>query len=137
MVKKVKESERVPGICKQIKTINKVVDAESRQSDPPCLNQMSSFKKPITHRGKDVAISKPDRKSHGPYDMDIYDFGMDQSLRVDIGNDNEMDIDESEEAYGDMPTTGKKAVASGSGIRKSWRPWFFQLGLITWWTPET
>ena len=55
-------------------------------------------------------------KSHGPYDMDIYDFGMDQSLRVDIGNDDEMDIDKSEEAYGDMPMTGKKLVASGSGL---------------------
>ena len=22
-------------------------------------------------------------------------------------------------------------------IRKSWRPWFFQSGLTTWWTPET
>ena len=49
MVKKVKESERVPGIHEQIKTINKVVDAESRQSDPPCLNQMSNFEKPSTH----------------------------------------------------------------------------------------
>ena len=51
--------------------------------------------------------------------MVIYDFGMDQSLRVDIGNDDEMDIDESEEAYGDMPTTGKKVVASGSGLATS------------------
>ena len=48
--------------------------------------------------------------------MDIYDFRMDQSLRVDIGNDDEMDINESEEAYGDMPMTGKKAVVSGSGL---------------------
>ena len=23
-----------------------------------------------------------------------------------------------------------------ASIRKSWRPWFFQLGLTTWWTPE-
>ena len=48
--------------------------------------------------------------------MDIYDFRTDQSLRVDISNDDEMDIGESEEAYSDMPMTGKKAVASGSGL---------------------
>ena len=57
--------------------------------------------------------------SCGPYNMDIYDFGTDQSLRVDIGNDNEMDINESKEAYGDMPMTGKKAVVSGSGLATS------------------
>ena len=50
--------------------------------------------------------------------MDIYDFRTDHSLRVDIGNDNEVDINKSEEAC-DMPTTGKKAVASGSGLATS------------------
>ena len=60
MVKKVKESERAPGVCKQFKVINKVVDMESRQSNPPHLNQMSNVEKPSTHQGKDIAILKPD-----------------------------------------------------------------------------
>ena len=30
-----------------------------------------------------------------------------------------------------------KAIKKIHYIRKLWRPWIFQVGLSTWWTPET